>query len=76
MWTSEYFNEVIQSHKRLNQFYNQTNALTAVEKLYCTHHFNETYSTLEKVLGTHYGFSLPVGETTEHTQVLYGILSS
>jgi hypothetical protein len=76
MWTSKYFKEVIPSQKLFNQFYNQTKALTAAEKRYSTHHFNQTYSTLEKVLGKHYGFSVPVGETKEHTQVLYGILSS
>jgi uncharacterized protein YeaO (DUF488 family) len=74
MWTSKYFKEVIPSQKLFNQFYNQTKALTAAEKRYSTHHFNQTYSTLEKVLGKHYGFSVPVGETKEHNLVLYGIL--
>jgi hypothetical protein len=75
MWTSEYFKKVIPPQEHFEGFFSQKN-LTAAEKLYCSTHFNGTYSTLEKVLDLHYGFSLPVGETKEHNLVLYGILSS
>ncbi len=75
MWTSEYFKKVIPPQEHFEGFFSQKN-LTAAEKRYCSTHFNGTYSTLEKVLDLHYGFSLPVGETKEHNLVLYGILSS
>jgi hypothetical protein len=68
-----YLDEGVPVKLRFENFYNDTN-ITAAENNYCITHFNHTYSTIEKVLDLHYGFSVPVGETKEHNLVLYGIL--
>ncbi len=74
--TSKYFENVIPSQQLFERFYNKKNNLTEAEKSYGMKHFNQTYNNVYKVLNTHFGYSVPVGETKEHNLVLYAILEN